>query len=222
MSDRYTSRVSWGHGAQGGMGDFEGLELGRTVDVIITKWFLWAKRTGRFQGCPSQEADGVLSTRPWRSTTMCCGRRSRPCRPSWCGGAGPCAHTRTCASWTLPPAWLQGPLAAGARRSGPQTPCSTDNMAARSLWACSRPQSPLPRLTGSLQICSLTVRLASPCPLCPLCPLALPRSLHLLPSHPPALSSQPHPLAPAFQGLLLSSTPYCPAPQPYAALYNPL
>lgn len=60
MSDRYTSRVSWGHGAQGGMGDFEGLELGRTVDVIITKWFLWAKRTGRFQGCPSQEADGVL------------------------------------------------------------------------------------------------------------------------------------------------------------------
>lgn len=52
--------VSWGHGAQGGMGDFEGLELGRTVDVIITKWFLWAKRTGRFQGCPSQEADGVL------------------------------------------------------------------------------------------------------------------------------------------------------------------
>lgn len=34
----------------------------------------------------------------WRNTTMPCGRRSRACRLSWRGGAGPCTCMSACAS----------------------------------------------------------------------------------------------------------------------------
>lgn len=50
--------VSWGYCAQGGVVAFEGLEC--TVDPVIAKQFLWAKRMEGFQGCPSQEVGGVL------------------------------------------------------------------------------------------------------------------------------------------------------------------
>lgn len=116
----------------------------------------------------------LSSTSPWRNTTTPFGRRSRPCRLSWHGGAGHCICMNACAEWTVAPAPLRCPLDAQPRpTNSPDNLPPMDTVAARKSRACSRLLAPLPQPSNSLQVRASTSPLASALPHCPRCPLTL-------------------------------------------------
>lgn len=114
------------------------------------------------------------STNPWRNRTTPFGRRSRPCRLSWQGGAVHYICMNACAEWTVIPALFCCPLDAQSRPSNSQDNVPLmDTMAARNNWTCSRLRAPLPKPSISLQVHAIMSLLVSSLPCCLHWPLTL-------------------------------------------------